>query len=509
MRVFPRVALVVIVLLTAPILLANHFTADCPLSLVATDPPGSDFNLSPHGIFRSGSQVFALRGQTLTTYSINDVGDLQIARPQDVIGSLGARETNGGVTFGSGYLFISSEAGLEIYDLRGVRFGGTAPLLVSRVPGLHYRRLAVFGNVLAGLYPATDLPCRANGTINCYNTIDLLDISNLASPVRVGMLSTAGLQSNLIGFNDIAFNNGFLVVTGYGGTSSFNVTNPAAPFNVDNAAQAGTFLVSNGSNLVGVGNDGSVLVHTFSTTGFFTPFLMYTLSASLQVDRANPVVFHPQGTFDEMGSRLIMMADERDPLSGKPARTIAFDVFDFDTPQYEGSDSRIYEVVTATSADEVKWNPLAVGPNIFTVGEMTGLQTWGACGQMTGKIELDVVSQLPCSPPPDPAIHAGAEIHGWVTGTQRIANVEVFLDSGSLGSATLTALPRTDVSSRTPVSTWRINVNLDSTSKGDHIMRAVGTDSLGNRRQFASQKIFFPGPGSNCTQRRRSAAIHF
>src|SRR5512140_3365584 len=98
MRVFPRVALVVIVLLAAPILLANHLQADCPLSLVATDPPASSFSLSPHGTFRSGQQVFALRGQTLTTYSVNDVGDLQIAR-QDFIGSLGARETNGGVAF--------------------------------------------------------------------------------------------------------------------------------------------------------------------------------------------------------------------------------------------------------------------------------------------------------------------------------------------------------------------------------------------------------------------------
>lgn len=500
MRVFPRVALVVIVLLTAPTLLANHLQADCPLSLVATDPPASDFNLSPHGTFKFGSQVFALRGQTLTTYSLNDVGDLQVAR-QDFIGSLGARETSGGVTFSSnGYLFLSSEAGLEIYDLRGVRAGGTAPLLVSRIPGLHYRRLAVNGNVLAGLFPATDLPCRANGTSTCYNTIDLLDITNLNAPTRAGMLSTAGAQSNLVGFNDIAFNNGFLVTTAISGTASFNVTNPAAPFNVGNASQAGTFLVSNGTNLVGVGNDGSVLIYTFSTTGVFTPFLMYNISQSLQIDRANQVVFHPEGSFDDIGSRLIMMADERDPLTGKPARTIAFDVFDFDTPQFEGSDSRIYETVTSMNPDEVKWDPLSVGPYIYTVGEVTGLQSWGACGQMAGKIELDVVSQLVCS---------GAEIHGWITGTQKIANVEVFLDSGSLGSATLTALPRTDVSSRTPVSTWRINVNLDQTAKGDHIMRAVGTDSLGNRRQVASQKIFFPGPGSNCAQRRRQAAIHF
>lgn len=500
MRVFPRVALAVIVLLIAPtLLLADHLQADCPLSLVATDPAASDFNLSPHGVFRSGSQVFALRGQTLTTYTINDVGDLQVAR-QDFIGSLGARETNGGVAFSSGYLFLSSEAGLEIYDLRGVRPGGSAPLLVSRIPGLHYRRLAVNGNVLAALYPATDMPCRVNGTTTCYNTIDLFNITNLSSPARAGSLSTATTYSYLVGFNDIAFNNGYLIATGFGGTASFNVSNPALPFNVGNASQPGTFLVSNGTNLVGVGNDPSVLIYTLSTGGVFTPFLMYNINQALQIDRANQIVFHPEGTFDEVGTRLIMMADERDPLSGRAARTIAFDVFDFDVPQVEGSDSRIYETVTMTNSDEVKWDPVAVGPYVYSVGEVTGLQTWGACGQMAGKIELDVVSQLTCG---------GAEVHGWVTGDQKIANVEVFLDSGSLGSATLTAMPRTDVSSRTPVSTWRINVNLDQTAKGDHIMRAVGTDSVGNRRQFASQKMFFPGPGSNCTQRRTRAAIHW
>ncbi len=505
MRVFSRVALGVIVLLTAPILLANHLQADCPLSLVATDPPASDFSLSPHATFRSGQQVFALRGQTLTTYSINDIGDLQVAR-QDFIGSLGARETNGGVTFRAettgGYLFVSSEAGLEIYDLRNVRAGGIAPLLVSRTSGLHYRRLAVNGNVLAALYPATDMPCRANGTVSCYTNIDLFDITNLNSPVRTASISTRApnTESYLLGFNDIAFNNGFLVATAIKGTASYNVSNPFYPFAVGSSNHPGTFLVSNGSNLIGVGDDYSVITYTFSLTGQFTPYLMHTLSASLQIDRSNTVVFHPEGTYDDNGGRLIMMADERDPLTGKPARTIAFDVFDFDVAQYEGSDPRIYETITAAAPDEVKWDPFTVGPYIYTVGEMAGLQTWGACGQMAGKIELDVVSQLSCN---------GAEIHGWITGAQKIANVELFLDSGSLGSATLSGLPRTDVSARTPVTTWRINVNLDSIVNGEHIMRAVGTDSAGNRRQFASQRIYFPGPGSNCASRRRQSAIHY
>ncbi len=499
MRVFPRVALAVIVLLTAPMLLANHFQSDCPLTLVATDPPASNFALSPHGIFRSGSQVFALRGQTLTTYALNDVGDLQVAR-QDFIGSLGARETNGGVAFSAGYLFLSSEAGLEIYDLRGVRPGGNAPLLVSRTADLHYRRLAVNGNILAALYPASDLPCYPN-SFSCVTSIDLFDITNLAAPVRVGSISTAtDLARDLGGFNDIAFNFGYLVAVGTNGWASFNVSNPALPFRIGIVSRAGTFLVSNGTNLVGVGNRDSVLVYNFGTDGRFTPVFLYTISQSLTIGRSNAIAFHPEASFDESGSRLVTMVDEINPLTLQPARTIAFDVFDFSTPMYEGTDPRLYESVSMTTGDEVKWDPTSVGPYVYTVGELTGLQSWGACEQIAGKIELNSVTQLSCN---------GAEIHGWVTGTEKIANVELFLDAGSLGSASLSGVPRTDVSSRTPALTWRINVNLDQTARGDHTLRAVGTDSLGNRRQFASQRVFFPGPGQNCTQRRRQSAIHF
>ena len=49
-----------------------------------------------------GVMVFALRGQVLTTYTPNDVGNLQIAR-EDFIGSLAARETEGGVAFSNGF----------------------------------------------------------------------------------------------------------------------------------------------------------------------------------------------------------------------------------------------------------------------------------------------------------------------------------------------------------------------------------------------------------------------
>ena len=171
MRVLSRFALVVIVALVvfAVPLHADHLQADCPLTLVGNNPASSDFNLSPHGVFRSGSQVFVLRGQTLSTYNVTDLGDLQVAR-EDFIGSLGARETKGGVAFLNGFLYVSGEAGLEILDLRNVRAGGSAPVLISRTPGVHYRRLAVSGNTLAGLYPSTDLPCYPTGSAFCFNT---------------------------------------------------------------------------------------------------------------------------------------------------------------------------------------------------------------------------------------------------------------------------------------------------------------------------------------------------
>src|SRR5512147_61142 len=125
MRVLSRVALVVIVLgfISLPAH-ASHLQGDCPLTVSGANPASSDFNLSPHGVFRTNGQVFALRGQTLTTYTVTDLGDMNIAR-EDFIGSMGARETNGGVTYSNGYLYVSSEAGLEIFDLRNVRAGGS------------------------------------------------------------------------------------------------------------------------------------------------------------------------------------------------------------------------------------------------------------------------------------------------------------------------------------------------------------------------------------------------
>ncbi len=495
MRVLSRVALVVIVLgfISLPAH-ANHLQGDCPLTLSGANPASSDFNLSPHGVFRTNGTVFGLRGQTLTTYTVTDLGDMNIAR-EDFIGSMGARETNGGVAFSNGYLYVSSEAGLEIFDLRNVRAGGSAPTLVSRTPGLHYRKLAVSGNTLAAVYPAIDLPCYPTFSTFCFNTIDLFDVSNRNAPVQVGRISSLDSRS-FVGWNDVAFNQGYLFATGEGGTIGFNVNDPSAPVNLGQFGVPGKWLVSNGTTLFGVGNEGSIDMYKVALSGSISRFATYTLPFET-INRANPIMFGPDGAFiDDQNGRLITLVDEKDPATLKPARTIAFDVFDFTVPMWEGSDERIYENVSYVSTDEVKYDPVASGTNVYVVGTLTGLETYGACGQVAGKIEWDGSNALNCG---------GAELRGWVTGAQKLANVEVFLDNGSLGTATVAGPPRIDVSSKTPVLTWRLAVNLDQTPRGEHIVRAVGTDALGNRRQFAAQRIFFGGPGQNCINRRRAA----
>jgi hypothetical protein len=126
---------------------------------------------------------------------------------------------------------------------------------------------------------------------------------------------------------------------------------------------------------------------------------------------------------------------------------------------------------------------------------MSGLQTWGSCSQLMGKIEIESTQVFNCG---------GAELHGWVTGTQKVNSVEVFLDGASLGLATMPST-RDDISSHSPVFNWRIPVNLDNTAKGEHLIRVIGTDALGNRRQFASQRILFNGPGANCVNRKRAS----
>jgi hypothetical protein len=492
MRVLSRVALgsIVLLLFSFPVF-ADHLQGDCPLQLVASNPPAEEFGLSPHGVFRSGSQVFVLRGQELTTYAVTDLGDMQIVRT-DTIGTLAGRESEGGVAFGNNHLFVSSDVGLEVFNLTNVRAGGTSPVFVTRVPGLHYRRLEISGNTLVGLFPATDLPCFPTGTSFCRNTIDVINVTNPAAPGRVAIISVP--STTVRGFNDIAFNRGFLFVAGEGASVAYNLSSPGAPSILGFTALPGKFLVSNGTGLLGIGNDEVIDLFTVSTAGSLTPISRFTIARET-IDRANPIMFHRQAFIDDAGGRLITMLDELDPHTLQPARTFAFDVFDLTVPMFEGAFERGYENVSYMTPDEVKFNPVAIGSLVYTVGEMSGLQTWGSCGGPAGRFEWDNLASIFCG---------NTEIKGWVTGATKVANVEVFLDGSSLGPATIEGPPRTDIPSKFPVTTFRISVTFDSVVRGDHVIRAVATDALGNRRQFASQRVFFPGGTSNC--RRRAVA---
>src|SRR5688500_16943003 len=275
MRVLSRVALVIVLSLVSLPLAATHLQSECPLTLVGSNAGSTAFAQSPHGVFRSGSALFVLRGQTLSTYTASAVGELQVVR-EDFIGSLGARDEDGGVAFHNGHLFVSGEAGLEIYDLRNTGSGASAPVLVSRTPGLHYRRLAANGALLAGLHPATSLPCAPSGTLACHNTIDITSISNLANQARVAIISSLGIFG-VLGFNDIAFNRGFLYAATETGVVGYSLFNPMAPIGfVSNTTMRGTFLVSNGASILGVGNDEQIHMFNVSTGGKLSRFSILT-----------------------------------------------------------------------------------------------------------------------------------------------------------------------------------------------------------------------------------------
>lgn len=494
MRVWSRIALVVVVLFSASFIEAEHYQSSCPLSLTGVTPPSSEFDLSPHFVFRQGDLVHALRGQTLLTYDVNDIGDLELVR-EDVITAMASRETEGGIAYSNGYLFVSGESGLEIFDVSDVSVGGSAPTLVHRAAGFHYRRITVDGNRLAGLFPSTDLPCYPTGTAVCTNQIEIVDISNLMNPQRVSTIHSRA-QARFRGLNDIAFVDGNLIAISEVSLLAFNISNAFAPQLFADRPVGGKWLVTNGENWVGVGTDETIDIYSARSgiAPYFLRTAILTIPHYLAIGRTNPIRFSRHAWYDDQAARLITLIDEVDPMTLQAARTIAFDVFDFTVPQYEGSVERIYEDVTLTHEDEVKVNPVAVGSNIYVIGEKSGVQSWGACGVAAGRIEMDSVTHLTCG---------GGEIHGWVTGAQRIARVELFLDGASLGTANISSVTRHDVSAPTPVLTWRVPVNLDSTAAGEYELRAVATDALGNRRQFASRMVYFPGPGSNCTNPRR------
>lgn len=497
MRVISRVALVVTLLLSASAVTADHWIGECPLSLVDSTPPVTDFDLSPHGVFRSGNLVYVLRGNVLTTYSTNDTGNLTIAR-EDFIGSLAARETEGGAAFANGFLYVSSEAGLEIFDLTNTRPGGSAPVRRSITPNLHYRRIAVNGNRLAGLYPATDLPCYPQGsaTPQCTNQIDLLDVSNPAAPGLTGVIRALSF-AQFRGINDIAFNYDLLMVLSEEGLTAVDISNPSSITRPGFVPLPGKWLVTNGTDVLGIGNDATVdIIRVRPMSPYFTRVALLTMPQYLTIDRANGIRFNRNAWWDEGNGRLVTMIEEVDPMTLRPARTIAFDVFDLTVPLFEGEAERIFEDVTMLNDEEVKHNPVVVGPFVYVIGEETGLQSYGSCARITGRIELDSPRQLTCN---------GANLFGWVTGQQKIVSVEMFLNNTPLGPATLGGVLRTNVSSNTPVTPWQIRINLDSTARGEYQFRAIGTDILGRRHQFASRRVFFEGPGLNCSTVRRRA----
>lgn len=462
---------------------AEHFTADCPLSLVGATPAISSFTSSPHGAFKNGSVVYMLRGQTLTTLEATTLGDLAVAR-EDFVDELSNKEDEGGTLYHNGYLFVSGDAGLEVFDLRSVHAGGSAPSLLARIPGLHYRRMAASGNLLAATFPAYDQPCPS--TI-CQNWVDLYNITDPAHPFRTARI----LSSNtFFGFNDVAFASGYLYTTGEGGTFAFSVTDPTSPMLILASGVQGEFLATNGRNLLAIGQEAHIGLFTIDTNGSLNYITVFTLPSIMS--RGNGLRFHRDAWIND--TRMITMIDEKDPFRpGGSARTIAFDAFDFTVPFYEGFDDRIYENVSLTTTNERLFDPIMVGPYVYVVGEMSGTQKWGACGRMAGAIELDSVRGLSCG---------GAEIHGWVTGAAKIVNVEVFLGGEFLGNATI-GNPRTDVVTSNEVLTWGIPVNLDAIPRSTRTLRAVATDVQGNRYQFAATDLYFPGSGQNCTNRRR------
>jgi hypothetical protein len=402
------------------------------------------------------------------------------------------------VAFANGFLFVSSEAGLEIYDLRNTRVGGTAPVLLHRAANFHYRRMAVSGNRLAGLFPTTDMPCypRAGAaSAACPSTIDILDITTLTNPQRVASIQST-TRPDYRGFNDVAFNSGFLIGLSEEAVLAFDVS--ALPFvrEISVSRRPGKWLVSNGADFLAVGNDKAIDVYQVrpGVAPFFLRYKYLTLPEYVRIGRANEIRFNRNASWDEANARLVTLIEEVSPMTLEPARTVAFDVFDFTVAQFEGAAERIYEQVTMLSEDEVKHNPVSVGQYIYVVGEESGIQSWGSCGVAAGRIELDSPFNLTCG---------GAQLHGWVTGQQKIVNVELFLNTTALGAAALGGPLRYDVSSPTPVTQWRLPVNFDAVARGEYQLRAVATDALGNRRQFSMKRVFFQGPGQNCTNPRR------
>ena len=222
---------------------------------------------------------------------------MQIAR-EDFIGALAARETKGGVAFNAGFLYVSSEAGLEIYDLRNVRAGGTAPILVSRTPGLRYHRLAVSGNMLAALYPGH----RPAVLRERHGQLDLLQPDRHLQRRQSARAGRASARSRRSSIRSAATTTSPSTSASWSppataAPSPGTSRNPAAPTLIAAASQSrapswsATARTSSAS-----ATTTSIITYTFTPTAgdaFFTRS-RYHSTANLQVERANPIVFHPQ-----------------------------------------------------------------------------------------------------------------------------------------------------------------------------------------------------------------------
>ena len=100
-------ALTLVVLLlgvfAAPAVLADHFQADCPLTLVATNAPASTFTLSPSGAFRSGNVTLPAGVEMcMPGDNVNITVELIVESPIAMDEGLRFAIREGGRTVGSG-----------------------------------------------------------------------------------------------------------------------------------------------------------------------------------------------------------------------------------------------------------------------------------------------------------------------------------------------------------------------------------------------------------------------
>src|SRR5258708_12941001 len=107
------------------------------------------------------------------------------------------------------------------------------------------------------------------------------------------------------------------------------------------------------------------------------PSAISTLQART-IERSNPIMFHHQGYFDEPNGRMITMIDEKDMDTLQPARTIAFDVFDFTVPFGSGSDPRPNENVSYVTPHEVKFHPTTAAPSVYLSAPPSRIQNYVA-----------------------------------------------------------------------------------------------------------------------------------